>query len=197
MLAEYASWLSWLNRIPPAGVSVLQALLPTVAVSALIKLFLRVLQLLVTRRRPRTEGEAQLITQRYHFAFLFVHTVLVVSIPSGLTATMFQIVGNVNSVAAVLARNFPKASNYFLSFLALPFTSTALTLSQPGAWLTQPLTLVQSWTPRRLLDHHRARGVVDWGLDAPQRPRLYRYVPGHRAWEQAPPPPPPPGPGGA
>ncbi|RII05511.1 hypothetical protein CUC08_Gglean010203 [Alternaria sp. MG1] len=64
------------------------------------------------------------LLQDYYFCFLFVQVTLVVSLAAGLTAIANEMARGA-SLAATLAKNLPKASNYFLSYLLLQALSVS------------------------------------------------------------------------
>ena len=76
----------------------------------------------------------ELSVQGMYFAFLFVQVFLVVSISSGLTATIKTLTNNPTSAPQVLAQNLPKASNFFFSYLLIQaFAQSGGALLQIGA----------------------------------------------------------------
>jgi hypothetical protein len=88
------------------------------------------LRFVVASQKVATRSAIEFLVQNYYFAFLFLHLFLNVSISSGLTAVVYQLVSNVRSISTLLAQNLPKASNYFLSYLLLQsFFVGAITLS--------------------------------------------------------------------
>ena len=145
-LATTYTWLSWLNRAPEWVVSIIQGVLPPALLSLLLFLLPIILRLLAKIQGDHTGMAIELSVQKYYFAFLFVQVFLVVSISSGITATLKQISDSPQAVPSILASNLPKASNYFFSYLLLQALSTSA-----GA-LVQIMSLVQWFILAPLLD---------------------------------------------
>lgn len=57
--------------------------------------------------------------QGMYFAFLFIQIFLVVSISSGITVVINDLLNSPFSAPAILAQNLPKASNFFFSYMLL------------------------------------------------------------------------------
>jgi len=89
-----------------------------VLVAVLIKGFVSALGYLVRKQGLASRSHIDLKIQDYYFYFLFVQVTLVVSLSAGLT-TITNKMASGAPLAATLARNLPKASNYFLFYLLL------------------------------------------------------------------------------
>ncbi|KAL2847260.1 hypothetical protein BJY01DRAFT_234338 [Aspergillus pseudoustus] len=74
--------------------------------------------------RPRLEVKKQ----RHYFIFLYVQLFLVVSISSSVTTMIPEIIRRIDSVPAMLARNLPKAADYFYSYLAIQTVTHCVTI---------------------------------------------------------------------
>ncbi|QLG70591.1 hypothetical protein HG535_0A05320 [Zygotorulaspora mrakii] len=70
-------------------------------------------------RCKRTGAEIEIDTQRWFFAFLFVHVFLVVTISSGVSFLIERIVNNPVTIPTLLAHDLPKSSNFFCSFIVM------------------------------------------------------------------------------
>lgn len=67
--------------------------------------------------KSRTEVEKD--TQHWFFAFLFVHIFLVVTISSGISFIIENILDNPTNFPTLLAQELPKSSNFFCSFVIM------------------------------------------------------------------------------
>lgn len=123
-LASTFKWLSWLNKLPSAVISIIQGILPQALLALLLFLLPIILRLLARASGSHTGMAIELRVQKYYFAFLFVQVFLVVSISSAITTVIKQISNKPQSVPQVLASNIPKASNYFFSYMLLQAFST-------------------------------------------------------------------------
>jgi hypothetical protein len=92
--------------------------LPPTLVAVLTKGFVVILDYLIRKQGISSRSHIDLKIQDYYFCFLFVQVTLVVSLSAGLT-TIANEMAHGASLAATLAKNLPKASNYFLSYVLL------------------------------------------------------------------------------
>ncbi|EUC40045.1 hypothetical protein COCMIDRAFT_109764, partial [Bipolaris oryzae ATCC 44560] len=111
-------WLSWINELPEFLLSLLQGVLPPLLVAVLMKGFVVVLEYLVKKQGISSKSHIDLKIQDYYFYFLFLQVTLVVSLSAGLT-TIANEMKHGALLAGTLAKNLPKASNYFLSYILL------------------------------------------------------------------------------
>ena len=123
-LADTFKWLSWLNKLPSAVISIVQGILPQALLALLLFLLPIILRLLARTSGSHTGMAIELRVQQYYFAFLFVQVFLVVSISSAITTVIKQISNGPQNVPQILASNIPKASNYFFSYMLLQAFST-------------------------------------------------------------------------
>lgn len=150
---EGISWLSWIKRIPKAGLSLIQGVLPPALLALLLVLLPVILRLLAKASGCRSGMDIELTVQKYYFAFLFVQVFLVVSISSGLITIVQELTKNPQSVPSLLAANLPRASNYFFSYMLLQAFSVSggalVQLSELAKWyLLAPImdsTARQKW----------------------------------------------------
>jgi len=84
-----------------------------------------VLRLLVAQQGTYSRINEEFTMQRYYFIFLFIQLFLVVSVASSAAAFLSGLTQDFKSVAALLARNLPKASNYFFSYMLLQALSVS------------------------------------------------------------------------
>ena len=169
VLATALPWLSWINQLPDWLVGFLQGFVPQISL-ALLSLLLRIVaRKLVAYQRPPTTTAFELSMQRYYFTILFVQNVLTVSLSSSITAIIQDVLGGLDSVPALVARNLPKASNYFLSYLIIRgFSVSAQILLQLGGlfnWFC--LAPVLDRTPRDRWTRQKNLHRQFWGDLAP------------------------------
>ncbi|CAN9393426.1 unnamed protein product [Alternaria alternata] len=123
-ITQAVSWLSWISELPESFLGLLQGVLPPVLVAVLVRGFVFVVEYLVRKQGICSKSQIDLKIQDYYFCFLFVQVTLVVSLAAGLTAIANEIARGA-SLAATLAKNLPKASNYFLFYLLLQALSVS------------------------------------------------------------------------
>jgi hypothetical protein len=117
-LTQAVEWLSWINDIPEWSLGLIQGVLPPVLLAILVKGFAAVLEYLIRKQGISTKSKVDLKIQEFYFYFLFFQTTLVVSLSAGVT-TIANEMAEGGSLVETLAKNLPKASNYFLSYVLL------------------------------------------------------------------------------
>jgi hypothetical protein len=117
-ITQAIPWLSWINELPMSFLGLLQGVVPPVLVTVLVKGFILILDYLVRKQGISSRSQIDVKIQDYYFYFLFVQVTLVVSLSAGLTAIANEIASGA-WLAATLAKNLPKASNYFISHILL------------------------------------------------------------------------------
>jgi hypothetical protein len=123
-VTQAVGWLGWINDLPEWSLGLLQGVLPPVLLAILVKGFAVVLEFLVRKQGISTRSNIDLKIQGYYFYFLFLQTTVVVSLSAGVTAIANEMADG-GSLPATLAKNLPKASNYFLSYVLLQALSVS------------------------------------------------------------------------
>ncbi|KAK3064239.1 hypothetical protein LTS18_008943 [Coniosporium uncinatum] len=168
-IADIAPWLSWLNDLPKAAISIIQGVAPPILLGVLTALFPLILRFLCSLQGKTTGMATELSVQNYFFFFTFVQVFLVVSISSGITATIQELINDPLSIPETLANNLPKASNYFFSYMIVQALSvSAGSLLQVGGllgyFILAPLfdsTARDKWKRKRSLN------TIQWGTFFP------------------------------
>ncbi|KAF2837168.1 DUF221-domain-containing protein [Patellaria atrata CBS 101060] len=136
-LTEEFHWLAWLEDLPKSVLSIVQGVLPPLFLAILLAVLPIVLRALANFRGAPTGNDVELDTQMYYFGFLFVQVFLVVSIAAGASAVFGEIADNPATVATILGKNLPKASNYFFSYMIIQaLTVSAGALMQIGGLIS-------------------------------------------------------------
>ncbi|KAI9766708.1 MAG: hypothetical protein M1840_006352 [Geoglossum simile] len=132
-LAAVIPWLDWINRLPHWLLGVVQGVLPSTILASLLAGLSKALRFLIRKQGKHSGMAVELSMQNYYFIFLFVQVFLVVSLSAGFTTVIEAFTSNVSSVPAALAKNLPKANNYFFSYMLLQaLLVSASTLTQVG-----------------------------------------------------------------
>ncbi|ORY13193.1 hypothetical protein BCR34DRAFT_600112 [Clohesyomyces aquaticus] len=158
------TWLAWLNNLPGWFISFIQGVLPPALLALLFVVLPIMLRFMAELTGVTTAGERELLVQNFYFAFVFIQLFLVVSITTGISATIDKLVNNPLSVPQTLAQNLPKAANYFYSYMILQALSISSgTLLQIASVL---ILLVSRWldtTPRQKVSRVLSRPGINWG----------------------------------
>ncbi|EFW98728.1 duf221 domain protein [Grosmannia clavigera kw1407] len=126
LVAKYP-WLGFIedNPVTYDVAKAVAGVLPALILSILLALVPVILDLLSSFQGAKTGSQKAEYVQIYYFFFLFVQVFLVVSIASGAVATLQDTVTNVQGIPQILAKNLPKAANYFFSYMILQAMSTS------------------------------------------------------------------------
>jgi len=148
-LIDTYSWLEFLrtNETIHNMVKAIAGVLPAILLAVLLALVPLILDFMARFQGSKTGAQKSEVVQVYYFLFLFVQVFLVVSVASGLFQTLSDISKNVTSTPQLLARNLPKAGNYFFTYMILQAMSTS------SGQLLQIGTLFVWYILSRLLDN--------------------------------------------
>ena len=111
----------------------------------------------------------ELTTQNYYFAFQIVQVFLVVTIASAATSVVTSIIANPSSAASLLAKNIPRASNFYVSYIILQgLTFSAGALLQIGGLIVgKILGRLFDSTPRKMYKRWSNLAGLGWGTVYP------------------------------
>ncbi|KAI9171094.1 hypothetical protein HJFPF1_00574 [Paramyrothecium foliicola] len=166
-------WLSFLKDNPTVEsfARAIAGVLPAIFLALLLFLVPVILGLLAQFKGAKTGAQKTEFIQVFYFAFLFIQVFLIVSIASFFAASFQTFLNNlgelrnIDQVLFLLARNLPKAANYFFSYMILQAMSTSSgTLLQIGTLIVWYIvarmfdsTARQKWTRNTKLNS------VRWG----------------------------------
>lgn len=166
-------WLGFLrdNKDVEQAAQALAGVLPPAILALLLFIVPFILDLLAGFKGAKTGAQKSEFVQRFYFAFLFVQVFLVVSIASFFALTVDEFIdnlkelSNVNNVLELLAKNLPKAANYFFSYMVLQAASTSSgTLLQVGAlFVWYILARIVDSTARNKWARNTRLEEVRWG----------------------------------
>ncbi|KAK3990065.1 hypothetical protein QBC44DRAFT_74830 [Cladorrhinum sp. PSN332] len=137
-LIEKYDWLKFLANSKTVNnlIKAVAGVLPALVLSIILSLVPVILDFLAGFQGSKTGSIKSEMVQIYYFAFLFVQVFLVVSITSGTFQVIEELGKNVGSTTDILAKNLPKAANYFFAYMILQALSTSSgTLLQIGTLL--------------------------------------------------------------
>ncbi|UPX17273.1 uncharacterized protein EKO05_0007639 [Ascochyta rabiei] len=167
-LTDELPWLGFLEKLPTWAISLIQGVLPPLLLAVLFAVLPILLRFLAGATGTTTSGERELLVQNFYFAFVFIQLFLVVSLSSGITATIEKITSNPTSVPQTLAESLPKSANYFFSYMILQALSISSgTLLQIGSVLVIILFGFFDTTPREKVSRVLNRSGINWGTMIP------------------------------
>ncbi|KAF7318964.1 Protein kinase domain-containing protein [Mycena chlorophos] len=168
-LCTAAKWLAWICKLPSVVVGILSGILPPVLLAVLMMLLPIVLRLFSVFEGTPKRVDVELSLMNRFFFFQVVHSFLIVTISSGISAAISGLIKDPTSVPSLLAQKLPTASIFFLTYIILQgLSGTAGGFLQivPLVVYYVKLYLLGS-TPRSVYGiKYGARGVA-WGTTFP------------------------------
>jgi hypothetical protein len=116
-----------------------------------------------------TAAAVELWTQNAYFAFQVIQVFLVVTITGSASSVVQGIIEQPTSAASLLAKNLPKVSNFYISYMilqGLTFTSGAL-LQIVGLILGKVLGKLLDSSPRKMYKRWSSLSDLGWGTVLP------------------------------
>jgi hypothetical protein len=166
-ITEAIEWLEWVSELPEWSLGALQGLTPPLILGIVTMAFSCALRYLIQKQGLPLRSLVALKLQDYYFCFLFAQVTLIVSLSAGVTATINETTTGASTVRT-LAKNLPKASNYFLSYVLLQGLSASanglLRFSYMiNVFLVSPV--VDTTVSEKL--QRRCDGDIEWGTFVP------------------------------
>ncbi|KAF2476442.1 DUF221-domain-containing protein [Lindgomyces ingoldianus] len=115
-LAENYQWLNFLKTLPKSVQGLLTGLVPPLLTSLLSKYVPSIFRYVFKSFGEPTTTSAELKVQKWYYVFQVTQVFLVTTLSSGAAAVVSQIAQNPTSVPALLAKNLPTASNFYLTY---------------------------------------------------------------------------------
>jgi len=158
-------FLSWLNYLPDYITDVISNMFSVALLMCLSETVPYTFRTLSFIKCKKTGAQVEYDVQKWMFVFLFIHIFMVVTISSGITVIIESLINNPVSIPNLLARNLPKCSNFFFSYLVIRG------LSYFGNNLLQNLQLIKTflinplkdYTPRRKFNRLASIPSYKWG----------------------------------
>ncbi|GEQ66548.1 hypothetical protein JCM33374_g211 [Metschnikowia sp. JCM 33374] len=119
LITQLLPFMGFLSRLPEEIKTVFSSLLPTILLSMVTTIQLKVFRVLLSWKGNWTGAELELDIQSWYFAFLFIQQFLVVSVSTSLIVVLLQVVEKPVSIPILLAANIPKSSVFFFKYLSV------------------------------------------------------------------------------
>ncbi|KAF8314939.1 DUF221-domain-containing protein [Clavulina sp. PMI_390] len=116
-LCGTVKWLAWICRMPNPWPGVVQGVLPPLFLAILFALLPFVLQGLAYFECIPRYSLISISVYRRYFILLVIHGFLIVTLSSGLTTAIPQIINSPGTLVDGLAKNLPSASTFYLTYL--------------------------------------------------------------------------------
>ncbi|CAA7259132.1 unnamed protein product [Cyclocybe aegerita] len=169
-LCEKVRWLQWVCEAPPVAQGLVEGVLPPALLAALFALLPFILQGLAWYECIPKYSMISVSVYRRFFMFLLIHGFLVVTLSSGITSAIEDIVKNPTQTVQQLSSQLPSASVFFLTYMVTQGLAGA------GSALVQlaPLVLhyIRKWflgrTPRQAYEVTFRMPSADFGVILPR-----------------------------
>ena len=157
--------LDFINDIPGAIKGVITGLLPVILLAVLMMLLPIFLRLMARLGGDPTASAVELTVQNTYFMFQVVQVFLVATLGSAATAVIQDIKKDPTSAASLLAKNLPKASNFYLCYFILQGLGifAGVLLALVGLLLFMLLGKLLDKTPRKMYKRWISLSGLGWG----------------------------------
>ena len=168
-LIQLAPWLSWLYKIPPQIFGIVSGLLPTVLLAVLMALLPVVLRWMARLGGCPSLSAVELRTQNFYFMFQVIQVFLVTTLTSAASASVTAIICKPSDAPNLLAKNIPKAANFYLSYFVLQglTISSGAFLGIVGLILFKIMGTFLDSTPRKMYNRFSILSGLGWGTEFP------------------------------
>lgn len=169
-LCAKVHWLAWICRLSEIPQGIIQGILPPVFLAILFLILPWILTGLAWYENiPRWSLISLSVYKRYYI-FLIFHGFLVVTLSSGLTASIPKILSNPGSIIEELSTRLPDASTFFLTYtVTTGFAGAASALLQLAGIA---LYFLHRWlfgdTPRQAYQKTYVMPTADFGVILPR-----------------------------
>jgi len=168
-LTEQVPFLSFINDIPSVILGVVTGLLPVILLAVLMALVPILCRLLAKFAGAPTLSAVELKTQSWYFVFQVIQVFLVTTFSSAASAVAAQIVSNPPSAVTLLAKNLPKASNFYISYFILQgLMIAALEVLNLVPFLMINILGKMDKTPRKQFNRWNSLVGLGWGSVYPK-----------------------------
>ncbi|CAI6336929.1 unnamed protein product [Periconia digitata] len=168
-LTNNVPFLAWIDDIPKVILGVVTGLLPTILLAALMALVPIICRFFAKLAGAISLSEIELQTQSWYFAFQVIQVFLITTFTSGATAVASQIVSNPTLAVPLLAKNLPKASNFYISYFVLyGVANAAKYLFNIGGLVGVFILSKFAKSPRKKYQRYVQLTSPSWGSEYPK-----------------------------
>ena len=162
-------WLSFINKIPPTILGLVQGLLPSVLLAVLMALLPIILRKMAKMAGKPSVASVELRVQNTYFLFQVIQVFLVTTVTSSASASVVAIIGDPSSVTSLLGQDLPKASNFYISYFIVQglTISAGAVLQLVGIILFRVLGKFLDSTPRKMYKRFVSLSGLGWGTVFP------------------------------
>ncbi|KAI1082420.1 DUF221-domain-containing protein [Whalleya microplaca] len=172
-LAENFEWLSFLKNLPDPIIGLLSGLVPPLLTSLLSKFVPNIFRYIFKSFGSPTNTVTELKVQKWYYVFQVTQVFLVTAVFSGAATVASQLMEKIKDPASVpelLARQLPKASNFYLTYFIIQGTTSAadnlLNYSDLLSYIFYGYFFDK--TPRQKFNRYTSMKGIAWGKVFPK-----------------------------
>ncbi|KAJ9630118.1 hypothetical protein H2204_008623 [Knufia peltigerae] len=124
-LTDKFHWLRFINKLPEPVLALLTGLVPPLLLSTVVSYVPYFFKYVATLSGQPTSIEVNKWAQNWYFVFQVVQVFLITTFSSGAAAVANKVANEPTSVPTLLAKNLPKASNFYLTYFIIQGLGTA------------------------------------------------------------------------
>ncbi|CAJ2504972.1 Uu.00g123660.m01.CDS01 [Anthostomella pinea] len=172
-LAENFEWLSFLKNLPEPLIGLLSGLLPPLLTSLLSKYVPNLYRYIFKSFGAPTTVANEIKVQKWFQVYQVTQVFLVTAVFSGAATVASQLIEGIQdpaSIPALLARQLPKSSNYYLTYFIIQGTTSATDNLLNYSDLLQYLFFDYFFdkTPRQKFTRYTSMKGITWGKVFPK-----------------------------
>jgi len=163
-LSQKFKFLSFIEKLPAPILSLIQGLLPAVALSLLMAAVPRFMRACARQAGIPTESRIELFVQNTYFVFQVVQVFLITTLTSAASAALQTLLENPMEARTLIASNLPKASNFYISYFILQgLAMSATRLVHLGSVFRHQLMKNSGDSPRFITTKYHRLRKIHWG----------------------------------
>ncbi|KAI1620986.1 hypothetical protein EDD37DRAFT_140719 [Exophiala viscosa] len=163
-LTDKFEWLRFLNKLPDPIMDLLTGLLPPLLLSSVVSYVPYFYEFVATLSGVPTSIEAIKWVQTWYFVFQVIQVFLITTFSSGAAAVANKIANEPTKLPKLLAKNLPKASNFYLTYFIIQGLGTAsqniVNISGLASYLF--FYYVMAKTPRQKFNAYAQMRNINW-----------------------------------
>ncbi|KAK4169576.1 hypothetical protein QBC43DRAFT_64142 [Cladorrhinum sp. PSN259] len=168
-LAKLIPFLKFLLKLPKVILSIIQGLLPALALSWLMAIVPWLLRGCARVAGVPSHALVELYCQHGYFAFQVVQVFLITTLSSAVSAAITDVIKDPLSITSLLSENLPKASNFYLSYILVQCLGSGATLLANFSELLRHQVFGKTTVnPRKGYYRWRKLKEVHWGAAYPR-----------------------------
>ncbi|KAI9170745.1 hypothetical protein HJFPF1_00216 [Paramyrothecium foliicola] len=113
------AFLSWISKLPKPILGFLGGFIPALALSLFMSLVPMMLRFCAAQAGVPSLILAELFCQKAYFAFQVVQVFLITTLTSAASGAFFEVLQDPMKATNLLAKNLPRASNFYLSYILI------------------------------------------------------------------------------